>query len=69
MKEKYKQFFIEILPLIIGFLLQLFIHNEFLFTAIIIIILLTSLWIKYYQGERKLFFVGLIIGFIFEAMG
>ncbi len=69
MNKRYKQFLIEILPLLIGFLLQPFIHNEYIFTIIVILILLISLKIKYYKGERKLFFIGLIIGFIFEALG
>lgn len=69
MKQKYRQFLIEILPLIIGFILQPCIHNEYIFTIIVVAVLLISLKIKYYKGERKLFFIGLIIGFVFEALG
>ena len=68
MNKKYKQFFVEILPLIAGFILQPFIHKEYQFTAILIIILIISMKIKYYKGEWKLFLSGLIIGFIFEAL-
>lgn len=68
MNQKIKQFGIEIFPLGIGFILQPFIHNELYFTIVVVLILLISLKIKYYPGEWKLFFAGLIIGFCFEAL-
>jgi len=69
MDKKYKQFLIEILPLAVGFILQPFIHSEYIFTAVVVAILLISWKIKYYKGEWKLFLVGLILGFVFEALG
>lgn len=69
MNEKQKNFAKEILPLVLGLILQPFIHGEFVFTLVIVAILLISWKIKYYKGEWKLFLAGLIIGFVFEALG
>lgn len=68
MSKKTRQFFIEILPLTVGFIVQPFVHGELQFTILVIAVLLVSLKIKYYPGEWKLFLMGLIIGFVFEAL-
>ena len=68
MLKTYRGFLIETLPLIVGFVLQPFIHGEIQFTVVVITILLVSLAIRYYPGEWTLFFLGLTIGFVFEGL-
>ncbi len=68
MKRICRQLLFEILPLVIGFIVQAFIHDEYQFTAVIILILFISLAIRYHEGEWTLFFIGLIIGFVVEVL-
>lgn len=68
LKNKYLQLFYEFLPLIISLLLLWIIKNEFLVTILLIITLLISFKIKYYKGEWKLFFIGLIAGVVLEVI-
>ncbi len=60
---------LQILTLLSVLIIFLFIHNEFVLAAVFLLLILINFKIKYYKGEWKLFFLGLIIGIVLELGG
>ena len=67
--NKINKSIIELLPIILGLILIIFLRTELEIFTIVFLIILLSFKLKYHQGEIYLFLFGFIIGIILEFFG
>lgn len=58
----------ELIPFLILFVLQTFIHSEIIFFILALVVILLDYYIKQSKNEWKLFLVGAFTGFIIEVV-
>lgn len=64
---KTKSLITELIPLLLAFVLQIYIHSELGLTLLIIVLLAGTWYISYTKREWLVFLMGLIIGLLFEV--
>lgn len=68
MKNKIINVFINIIPILLMIVLIPFIKNDYILTAVYIVIIIISFWIKKETGEILVFFLGFFIMILFEMI-
>ncbi len=69
MKNIKESILLQLIPLFLALTIFLFTQKELYVTTGIIILILISFKIKYYEGEWKVLLFGIITGLLFEIAG